>query len=357
MRLTYLALALLLVPGVVMAYGYADALENGTALPGYNAVGISLGGARAVGFGDALSILTNPADIYRIPGTSMNVSVGPAVLKESFEDSTGYNYYNWLALSTLSAAVKTEISPRLSLGLGLARISDYSFDGTYYVSDGFAPGITKSYRVNSTGGLFEAAAGFSWRALRLLNLGLSAGIRFGEMNYDSVYSDRIDPSNDTTVSSSWREDQFAWHAGMMIPLGMTSIGISWGSATDHFHSRLAAGVLLYTGETRQAALGVEAELVDPGGDDDLEVRFLGRISPSASAVFRGAISYSDIRRELEAQGLGLSFGSGISFGRFTIEGAFAWSSITRDSGSFSVHDPFNVDLSRSILSFGLNWNL
>ena len=350
-------LLLFLIPGTTSAFGYADANRNGTSLPGYNAVSMGLGGARAIGFGDALSILTNPADIYRIPGTTFTMSIGPAVITESFEDSTGFHDYNWLDLANLSAALKFQLNHDIALGAGIARISDCSFEGTYYVRGGLGGNIIKSIQLDSHGGLYESAAGVSWNLEDWINVGLSAGLRFGEATSDSVYVDREHPENDTTVTAGWDENAFAWHAGVTLPLSMTTIGISWASETDHYDSRVAAGALLYTGDSHQGALGLEAEIVDPGGANSLEARVLGQFNTSRSLTFRGALSFIDRNEEIESRGIGLSVGAGLALGRITINGAFAWSSISRESYAFSAQDQLNISVAQNLLSFGINWNL
>ncbi len=348
---------LFVVTGITSAFGYAAANGNGTSIPGYNTVTLALGGARAIGFGDALSVLTNPADIYRIPGTSFTISIGPAVLFESFEDTTGLHDYNWIALANLSAAMKFQVGSKLALGAGVARISDFSFQGSYYDRDPISGAIIEKYTLDAQGGLYESAAGFSWHPESWINVGLSGGLRFGEASYDSTFEDRVNPENDTTVSIAWDESDFCWHAGIIIPLSMTSIGISWASATDHYDARIAAGALLYTGDSKQGAFGVEAEIVDPGEANNMEARLLGQFSPSNSLTFRGALSISDRNEEVQSQGIGISLGTGIALGRITLNGAFAWSSVTRESYAFSSWDPIDIKVSQSLLSFGLNWNL
>jgi hypothetical protein len=318
---------------------------------------MALGGARAVGFGDALSVLTNPADIYRIPGTTLSLAIGPGVISESLTDTTGYVNYNWVALSNLSGAVKFQISPRLAIGAGAARVSDVSFQGIYYERNSFSGEITESFELKSRGGLYESAAGFSWHPARWINVGFSGGLRFGGASRDSIYINRFAPEQDTTVSTSWDESQFCWHAGAMVPVGLTSFGVSWASGSDHYDARVAAGAILYTAESRQGALGVEVELVDPGGDDDLEARVLGQVTPSNSLTFRGALSFADIGGEIPAQGFGISAGAGIAFGRITMNCAYAWSSLTRDEVTYSAYSPSNIKVSRSLLSVGINWNL
>ncbi|MBN2586013.1 MAG: hypothetical protein JXA64_10320 [Candidatus Fermentibacteraceae bacterium] len=348
---------LLLLSGTAQSFGYLSTMGEGTPLPGLNAVTMGLGGARAIGFGDALSILTNPAEIYRIPGTTMTLSLGPGVIHESFDDSTGYVSYNWVAVSSLSGAVKFQLSPRLAVGAGAAKISDVSFQGKYYERNSFSGEITESFELDCRGGLYESAAGFSWRPARWINVGLSGGLRFGGATCDSVYINRFAPEQDTTVSTEWDESRFCWHAGVMVPVGLTSFGMSWASGTDHYDSRIAAGAVLYTAESRQGALGIEAELVDPGGDGSLETRVLGQVSPSSSLTFRGSLSFLDLNGEVPSQGFGISVGTGVAFGRITLNGAYAWSSLTREEVSYSPYTPSNIKVSRSLLSVGVNWNL
>jgi hypothetical protein len=348
---------LLVIPGVTFAFGYADANSNGTSIPGYNAVTLGLGGARAIGFGDALSILTNPADIYRVPGTTFGMAIGPAVITESFEDTTGFHDYNWIALANLSAAIKFQAGRKLALGAGIARISDFSFEGIYYDRDAISGIIIENFELVSRGGLYESAAGFSWQPENWINVGLSGGLRFGEASYDSTYEDRVEPENDTTVSIGWNESDFCWHAGIMIPLNLSSIGISWASATDHYDARIAAGGILYAGESKQGAIGIEVEIIDPGDANNLDARIIGQVKPSNSLTFRGALSFIDRNDDIESQGIGVSVGTGIALGKITLNGAFALSTITRESSAFSIWEPVDIKVSQSLLSFGLNWNL
>ena len=354
-------LLLLLFPGITFAFGYADAHGNGSPIPGLNAVSLGFGGVRAIGFGDALSILTNPAEIYRIPGTSLTMSVGPAVLTETVEDSTGRNSNNWIALGNLSAAMKFQPTSSFAIGAGIARITDSSFEGMYHVRDE-TPGpdygdIIETLELNVTGGLFESAAGFSWRPMTWMNVGFSGGVRFGQADFDSTYLDRRDPENDTLVSWSWTENEFCWHAGIVIPLSLASLGVSWASPSEHYDGRIAAGAILYTGEMRQAAFGAEIEIVDPGDANALHARILGQFHPAGSLTFRGAITFSDRGDEIKRQGIGLALGTGIAFGKLTLNAAYSWSSVDRDGIAFGYTEPEYIKNSSSILSAGLNWNI
>lgn len=354
-------LLLLFFPGMVLAFGYDDAHGNGTSIPGFNAVSLGLGGARAIGFGDALSVLTNPAEIYRIPGTSFTMSIGPAVLMETVEDSTGINKNNWIALGNLSAAMKFQPGSRLAIAAGIARITDYSFDGIYHVRDE-TPGpnygnVIETMELTVTGGLHEAAAGFSWRPAAWMNVGFSGGLRFGQVDFDSTYMDRMDPENDTLISWGWDSRSFCWHAGIIFPLSLASLGVSWASPSDHYDGRIAAGAILYTGEFKQGAIGGEVEIIDPGDANALQARIMGQFHPAGSLTFRGAFSFSDRGDEIKRQGIGIALGVGIAFGKLTLNSAYSWSSVDRGGIAFGYTESEDIKLSSSILSVGLNWNI
>ncbi|MCD4846916.1 MAG: hypothetical protein K8R76_01850 [Candidatus Aegiribacteria sp.] len=352
---------LLLFPGMVFAFGYVDAHGNGSPVSGFNAVSLGLGGARAIGFGDALSVLTNPAEIYRIPGTSFTMSIGPAVQMETVENSAGISRNNWITLGNLSAAMKFQPYSRLAFGAGIARITDSSFDGMYHVREDF-PGpyygdILKTMELTVKGGLYESAAGFSWRPVTWMNIGISGGFRFGQVSYDSTYMDRKHPENDTLICWDWDESSFCWHAGLIFPLGLTRLGVSWASPSEHYYGRIAAGAIMYTGEMKQGAFGAEIEIIDPGDINELKTRILGQFHPEGSLTFRGAFTFSNRGDEIERQGIGIALGAGIAFGKLTLNAAFSWSSDNIDAIAFGYAEPEVIKLSSSILSAGLNWNL
>jgi len=351
---------LALLPGSASAFGYLDAHGNGTVLPGFSAVSIGLGGAKAVGFGDALSVLTNPADIYRIPGTSLTLSVGPGVIREMVEDSLGKHDRTWMTLANLSGGAKFQAGPSIAVAAGIAAVSDFSYDGMHYTYDD-DPGpqygqITEVRHLRVTGGLWESAAGVAWRPATWINVGVSAGLRFGSVSFDSTFEDRTDSLNDAEVSWTIEESAPAWHAGIALPLDLARIGVCWASGTDHFDPSLTAGALLYTDDARQAAFGAEAEIADPGDANALTVRILGQFLPSPGFTVRGSFFFMDRADEVEREGMGLAVGTGIALGKITLNGGFSWSSVDRSAVAFGYEAPEDIKDSASLLSVGLTWN-
>jgi len=363
MRISLIAVTLAVLvatPGVLSAFGYLDTNGNGTQLPGYNAISLGLGGAKAVGFGDALSVLTNPADIYRIPGTSFTVSVGPAVIREMVEDSLGKHDRTWITLGNLSGGMKLQVSTSLAFAAGVAEVSDFSYDGQHYTYDqeeGPEYGqIIEVRTLKVTGGLWESAAGFGWRPATWINVGLSGGLRFGSVSYDSTFEDRRDPENDTLVGWSLDESELAWHAGVALPLDLARIGLCYTSGGDHYDASVAGGALIYTDDARQAAFGAEAELTDPGDANALTVRILGQFAASPGFTLRGCFFFMDRADEVDREGMGIAAGTSIGLGKVTLNGGYHWSSVDRSAVAFGYESPEDIKDSASIVSFGVTWN-
>jgi hypothetical protein len=81
------------------------------------------------------------------------------------------------------------------------------------------------------------------------------------------------------------------------------------------------------------------------------------MTPSNSLTFRGALSFQDVGGDVPGQGFGISVGAGVALGRVTLNGAYSWSSLTREEVAYSAYTPSDIKVSRSLLSVGVNWNL
>lgn len=112
------------------------------------------------------------------------MSIGPAVLVETVEDSSGKNINNWIAPGNLSAAMKFQPDSKLAIAAGIARITDSSFDGIYHIRDGnprspYYGEIIETMELTVAADLYESAAGLSWKPVSWMNAGLWGGLRFG----------------------------------------------------------------------------------------------------------------------------------------------------------------------------------
>lgn len=351
-----LLIVLLIVSSNVTALGYFDSMRNGTALSGIDPISIGFGGVRSHGLGPG-AVLVNPAGISQLQKTSFSLSIGSAIMNETVEDSLGRHTLSWLALANLSFAGNYRVNQSLAFGIGIARITDMSFQGKYYIPD-MDPGpsygqIIAVDELKVTGGLFESVAGACWTPFNWLAVGLSGGVRFGEADYDSTYEDRVNQANSSDSTWGWKDEEFCWHGGVIIPLGMSSIGISWTSSGEHYDSRIAGGGMVYTNE-KSGCIGAEVEVIAPGDKNAIVGRLFGEIRPSESLIIRGALFFADRGDEIKREGLGVSAGVGIDFGELTLNAAFSWSGVKRDSETFGYDEMDFVKDSQSILSVGIS---
>lgn len=356
----YIILSLVLFLGFFQeaeCYGYNDALGNGSILPGIHPRSLSIGGARSIGSGDAGSIFLNPSELLRAPSSRITVSGSMGLWKEQVETQTIRTSVSDLDLGTAMAAFKAEISRGIAIGAGIARISDHSFtDQRYIYSSPPDSSLIAIEHFNSSGGLWEAVAGVGFSATSWLNLGLSAGTRFGNVDFTFEHVN-YEGEDDSTATWGWKEDEFCWHAGATVPFGLNSIGISYVSGTDHFNSRVAAGFLLYTGTMNRGAIGGEVELCDTKGDGSLvTVRIFGQYSPENNLVFNGGVRLTE-ESVNELTRLGMSLGGAYSFNHFQIDGAISYCSAGCMGESFSHTDPDDINNAFTLICFGLSYIL
>lgn len=348
---------LLLVAVQAFAFGYGDSEADGTVLPGIHAASVSLVGARAVGFGDAASVFLNPADIYRVPGRVLNVSGGGAVVGELMEDTTGRYTRNYGALANLCVAAKLDLSPGISAAAGLARVSDFTYEGIrYFYEDPFEQDLlTSSESQRSSGGLWEASLGSAYKYGPVI-LGASGGIRFGSASYTFTTTDYIES---TQSDSTWDRDfgtDPCFHLGLMVPFGLSRIGVSYASETDWYADRLAMGGMIYTGSANLGAFGGELELANTSGDTEYTGRVFGQYSPSPSFTFRLGLFVTQRPEMEESEKLGFSLGGSLGLGSVSLDFAYSWSKDERETDIFrNPTNGYYVSDKPSIVSVGLSW--
>lgn len=346
---------LLSATGPAMSFGYEDALGIGTDLPGISPTTLALGGMRAVSYGEPACVMLNPAYLCRYSTTGLSVSVGPGIAKEQLDDSTGRHTRDYIALGQVGAAARIPLGGSFSAGAGIARITDQSYDGMHYIADDpVLPGkITGLETYRSSGGLWEAVGGLSWRARRWLLLGVSAGPRFGSGKGEYEYDD-WEGQDDSTYTVTWEESSVAVHAGVFVPFDLNSIGVSWTSGSDRYPARVAAGALLFSGSGLKGSFGGEVEIADPGEDQTITGRLMGAVSPSRQMELRGSFFFSDRGGSAESRSrLGLSFGVGLTLGRALLEAAFSSSSSKRETTAFGFEGFEDITDRLSIFAIGL----
>ena len=189
-----------------------------------------------------------------------------------------------------------------------------------------------------------------------MDAGISIGMRFGGSDLKFEYNDREEVSNDSTWTESWEESEVCWHAGLMFPLKMTAIGISYASGTDYYDDRLAAGAVFYTDRSNQGAFGVEAEVASLGDANEITARLLGRFSPQGALRFRGSFFFTDRGNSVGGSTLGFALGTSIAFGRLILDGGFSLSSSDREGASFGYEFTEDLKDQSSLFTIGLSLN-
>ncbi len=351
-------LFLVLLPAVSLGFGYLDLHGSGSPLPGFSARSVAFGGMRSMGLEDGSSVLTNPAGMCRAPGSVVTVSIGPGIGSAMVLDSLGESENNWLSLSTLFAGITVPVSPDLSVGAAVGKVTDFSFDYTHYTYEfGTGSFLSEIRDLNVSGGMYESVGALSYTLTDWLNMGMSAGLRFGSASYDSSYTDKNNPENDTTLT--WQRDfsGFCWHGGIELPFKSALIGLSWASEDDDYPARAAAGGLLYTDETRRGFVGAEVELGDPGGRNSMDIRLFGSTFLYETFEILGSLNFGSPNYENVETGtsLGLSLGAGVHLGRVELDAGFSWASLGRDSLSLVPGKPDELKDSQVLISFGFSW--
>jgi hypothetical protein len=331
------------ITGSASGFGYEDALADGTSMPGVSTMNLALGGIRAVGFGEPASVLLNPAYLTRVSSPAITIAVGPAVAQEMIDLGYSRNTRDFLALGQASFAARIPVSRTITLGAGICRLTDMTYSKTVYLlEDQFHPEqITSIESFESSGGLWESAVGFGYRPARWLTVGFSAGPRFGTGSAEFERQD-IQGSDDSTWVSDWEENSLACRAGVSVPFGLNSIGLSWVSESDHYPSRIAGGVVFYSGTAHPGAFGFEGEIAAPGDENRFTGRLFGVISPDRPLEARGSMFFTDRGSNQGSTSLGFSFGVGLTFGRFNLDGTFSWQRKTRKELAFGYGDVEDV---------------
>ncbi|MBN1434499.1 hypothetical protein JW921_07035 [Candidatus Fermentibacterales bacterium] len=352
-----LAVAVLAFSGGALAFGYPDAIREGTVLSGVHPRSIALGGPMATGSTDAAALFSNPSGLLTAPSNRFSIAFGPAIWSERVELNTYRQTQSGLALGSALAAMKIEVSRGFVLGGGIARVTDGSHEDVRYNYN--APPDTAVLEsieyLSATGGFWELLGGAAFRVSPWLSAGVSAGQRFGTLERKYEFDDMVG-SGDSTWTDELEESALCWHAGLTVPFGLSSVGLSYCSGSDRYPARVALGGTIFTGSSNRGAFGAEGELRDPGGDDQIVVRVFGQYAPEASLVFCGGISLTEASKaDLTALSLGL--GGTYSMRHFQFDAALQWTSTSSADSSFTHAEPDQVLDSVTNVVLGISYVL
>ena len=289
----------ILLSGQSAAFGFIDALGQGTPLPCLVPRCLALGGVMTVGVDDAYSVFLNPAGI---PGFGAEAI------------SLGLNYGGWTETTPVRStivpvicrgedlpfspfgAVSFGITEELSAAAGCCMVSCFDYTGTNYIygKPELPEEVTMLQYLNSKGNLHEALAGLSYSLSDNLSIGVSGGMRFGSADINETDNEYTpDSTVITQYDLSWSENQFCWHGGIRAGFGIGNAGLVIASPTDHYPTRTAIGVMILAEHLKNSKIGFECEIISPGKDAE----YIGRLmieNPTASFLntFLG-VSFTD----------------------------------------------------------------
>ncbi len=362
MRIVFLFVALLIsFPSVVSAWGFHDAIGNGSPIICVTPKQSAMGGVWSLPSSEAASIFLNPAELSMLDGTSIKVSTAIINWHSFVSGELDYDHFSSGNLGTVTAAAGTEISEAVSIGAGISRVSHFGFSGINNILEEYGQSGYKIYAIDlldSRGSLWEANTGISLVLNDWLTAGVSGGLRFGSGSY-TLRHDIVDPiAPDDTTEVDWEESDFCVHAGLLMPFSFGTFGISGTNKTNRYDSRVAFGFQRDFSILSGSTMGVEVdfrsiEKKNPAVSGKMFIYLAEMITNVRSTYSVGFIRASDYKMAA----LCLGTGTCIDFGKMDLDLSISW--MSRSTNGFAFPEPYisNIDDSGTYYSAGLSWDL
>ncbi|OPL18938.1 MAG: hypothetical protein AVO35_03135 [Candidatus Aegiribacteria sp. MLS_C] len=343
-----------------ISWGFHDAMENGTPVASVTSRQSAMGGVWALPSGGPASVFLNPAELSMLDGPTVT---GSAAIIEWESSIIGENTLNILDTGTGGAgtlAFGMPLSGRLAAGAGIARVSDFGFNGLCTIMEQVGPGqfqVSSIQLLDAQGSLWEAGGGISAELSDWLTVGVSGTLRFGSGSWDcrNVFVNQSVP--DDTLSEAWEVSDPAVHGGVLIPLEFGTFALSGTNATDRYLSRVAFGFQRDFRILDGSTLGFEFDLQDiedrPSWSGMFSA-FLAEMIPSVRSTY--SVGFT---RPADPNRTALSMGTGarIFLGNVDLDLGISWISRSRTGSLFP--EPFvdSVDDAGTYFSVGMNWRL
>ena len=349
-------------PSRVLAWGFHDAMEYGSPIAAVTPKSSAMGGVWSMPSSGPASIFLNPAELSMLNGTEITAGTGLIQWNTyTYGENEFTHIQSGTILGTTTVAVGFIITDRISFGAGVARVSDFGFDGENMEIVVPLPGRYEIYAVNnleSRGSLWEVNAGMSFEFCDWLIAGASGGLRSGSGSWTLMHNILGESAPDDTTSLDWDESDFCAHIGLLSPFNFGTWGISGTNASGRYRSRIAIGYQKDLEILNGSTLGFEFDVQSIEEDNPaMSGKFFAVFSemiPSVRSVYSvGFDRASDYKRAA----LCLSTGTCIDFGRLDLDMAISWRS--RSRSGFSFPEPYidNIDDSGTYYNIGLNWKL
>ncbi|MCK5785091.1 MAG: hypothetical protein KAH54_00885 [Candidatus Sabulitectum sp.] len=320
---------MLFLPLVALGYGYPAAMGLGSIMPGIDAVSHGFGGVSSVNVG-GMNLFGNPAELTGY-NPSFSASIGPLILKQTVDDGLGKHTLTYAGLGVSSFQAGFGIGSS-SVALGIAKIRDYTYKGEYFFIDTNPDPIIAGFEnLTVTGGVWEAATGAATVLPGDISIGVSAGYRMGNIDYDYYWHHFNEAIPDSTVKWSREEGEFSWRAGASVPVRYDiALGAVYSSETENCPSSIAAGVRFGNIAAYSPGFGFEGRLYDTEDSKAWSANAFGGIHPDHNLYFRGGASLSSSGGNDAEVSLGISMGVTVDLGRTDISAAFNYGDETRN---------------------------
>jgi hypothetical protein len=172
----------LILSSRVWAWGFHDAMENGTPINALTPQHCAMNGASALPSSGVSSLFLNPAELSLLNSPVVSASI--SVVKWNSEVDGPYRLpvFDSGNSGSFSIAAGVPVMNNLYLAMGMARVSDFRYNKGLSVlyEQGRMYNIQALQMLDSQGSLYEANAGASMAFSGWLHAGVSVGMRFGK---------------------------------------------------------------------------------------------------------------------------------------------------------------------------------
>jgi len=339
------------LPGVGSASGFLDAYRGGTVFDGMGSMSTSLCGASATLTGDASCIFMNPAGLSGLDGGTVNLTWGYLNWKERRRYGLSSVFFSDELMTPRMIAGAASLAPGLVAGIGAAPVASADYFGMRYVLGDPTGEIEYSETLEASGYQWEALAGASAGIFEGLDLGVSAGYRFGTVEMEYSRFDYWTEEIDSTAAWSLETAEPALHIGAVSRSSLTTLGICY-SPGGSVAPVLSGGIRILAPHLQDVVVGLEGDLSSPLARNDYSGRIYIDYPFNGLTHIRTGVSFRGYPSET-GSGMGISMGATRLFGRVRVDAGMMWRNRVLEGGYIEGEDSDRVEESSMELVLGL----
>lgn len=267
-------MAMLLVSGVTLGYSFYGCTGDGSPITGIGSIPTGRGGAMALSGSEVMDLFLNPGATAFLENGTVQINTGVASWREtSFFYQNNQSKFSGIAGGSASLAFMAPVG-NYNLGLGIARVADFSYKGLRPIYREEESGRLYIYAVDnmeSHGGLWELLAGGSTLLGDWFAIGISGGLRFGSGDWELFHNVLEGSSGDYTEGDDWSVSDVCTHAGIVARDGRMLYGLSVATGGDRMPSRMSFGVSRSFEMLDDGILGLDFSAFDFENEDKREM--------------------------------------------------------------------------------------